>query len=101
MFALDQTLYRLRDVSGITGVRVSSHTLEHTVAKMTMELPGADAFKLKELMGHSSIQTTLNYLKDFQQREARRGLNPLDELGKRRRADDDGGGDYSRRRARR
>jgi integrase len=45
-----------------------------------MQQEDADVFKLKELMGHSSIQTTLIYLRDFKHRDARRGTNPLDRL---------------------
>jgi site-specific recombinase XerD len=80
---LDQLLYRLRDWAGaeqFEGIRVSAHTLRHTYARMTMELPGSDVFMLKEQMGHSAIATTLRYLKDFQQRTARRGPNAFDQM---------------------
>jgi hypothetical protein len=46
-----------------------------------MQLEGADVFKLKELMGHSAIATSMIYLRDYKQRDARKGtVNPLDKL---------------------
>lgn len=75
-----QVLYRLAEWAGIEDVQVASHNLRRTFAVMYMQQEDADVFKLKELMGHSSIQTTLIYLRDFKQKDARRGPNPLDRL---------------------
>jgi site-specific recombinase XerD len=70
---LDTILKWLRDESGVSGVRVSAHTFRHTFAVAYLSQPGADIFKLRHLMGHTSVSTTELYLRDFQAREARRG----------------------------
>jgi site-specific recombinase XerD len=77
---LNQMLYRLRDWAGIEDVEVSAHQTRRAFAVHYMSQEGADSFKLKELMGHSAIQTTMIYLRDFKHRDARRGPNPLDKL---------------------
>jgi site-specific recombinase XerD len=69
VFALDQTLYRLRDASGVTGVRVSAHTFRHTFA-VNFLANGGDIWALSRLMGHEHIQTTQVYLRDFHHRVA-------------------------------
>jgi site-specific recombinase XerD len=77
---LDQLLYRLRDRSGIAGVRCSAHTLRHTYAVRSIEA-GVDIYRLSRLMGHSSVATTEGYLKAFTSRAARRGgVSVLDNL---------------------
>jgi site-specific recombinase XerD len=75
-----QVMYRLAEWAGIEGVQVAAHNLRRTFAVMYMQQEDADVFKLKELMGHSAIATTMIYLRDFQQKDARRGVNPLDRL---------------------
>lgn len=77
---INQLLYRLRDWAGIEGVQVSAHQTRRAFAVAYMAQDGADVFKLKELLGHSTVQTTMIYLRDFKQRDARRGVNPLDTL---------------------
>src|SRR5579875_4429 len=57
--------------AGITGVRMSAHTFRHTFARMYLS-NGGDVYKLSRLMGHSEVQITETYLKDFQSREARK-----------------------------
>jgi site-specific recombinase XerD len=59
---------------------VSAHQTRRAFAVHYMSQEGADSFKLKELMGHSAIQTTMIYLRAFKHRDARRGPNPLDKL---------------------
>ncbi len=79
---LDQILYRLEEWSGaeeITGVRVSAHTFRHTFAVNFLK-GGGDIYTLSLLLGHTSVSTTQGYLKDFQQREARRGRSVLDQF---------------------
>lgn len=78
---LDSVLKWLRAESGVAGVRVSAHTFRHTFAVGYLQQPGADIYKLCKLMGHTSVATTQLYLKDFQQREARRGLSVADHFG--------------------
>jgi integrase/recombinase XerC len=77
---INQILYRLARVAGIDDIHISAHQLRRAFAVYYMRQDGADSFKLKELMGHSSIQTTLIYLRDFKQKDARRGTNPLNKL---------------------
>ena len=58
--------------AGIEGIRVSPHTLRHTFARIYLE-QGGDIYKLSLLMGHSDIDVTQEYLKDFRKRAARQG----------------------------
>lgn len=44
-----------------TGIDVSAHRLRHTFATLMLE-GGCDLFSLKEMMGHSRIETTMGYL---------------------------------------
>ena len=67
---VDQLLDDIKERTGITGVRVSAHTFRHTFARMYLE-QGGDVYKLSLLMGHSDIEVTQEYLKDFKKREAR------------------------------
>lgn len=69
---LDQVLYRLRDWAGLEGVEVRAHVFRHTFAVNYMRKVG-DIKRLSLLLGHSSVVVTENYLRDFQQREARKG----------------------------
>jgi site-specific recombinase XerD len=76
-----QVLYRLGRWADLPDdVEVAAHNLRRTFAVLYMQQEDADVFKLKELMGHASIQTTLIYLRDYKQHAARRGTNPLDRL---------------------
>jgi site-specific recombinase XerD len=70
---LDQVLYALRDEAGaehFRGVRVRAHVLRHTFA-VNYLANGGDLFRLSRLLGHSSVQTTAEYLKAFTSRQAR------------------------------
>lgn len=68
---LDQMLYRLRDAAGLEGAEIRAHVLRHTYAVNALRA-GIDIKRLSLLMGHSSVAVTERYLRDFQQREARR-----------------------------
>jgi integrase/recombinase XerD len=61
----------VKKASGIEGVRVSAHTFRHTFAKFYLER-GGEVFKLSREMGHSTVQITEIYLKDYRSSEARR-----------------------------
>jgi len=57
--------------AGVTGVRVSPHTMRHTFSKRYLK-SGGDLFKLSRELGHSSVQVTGNiYLGDFNSTDAR------------------------------
>jgi site-specific recombinase XerD len=77
---LDQMLYRLRDRAGgpeaFPGVRVSAHTFRHTFAVRSLER-GVDVYTLSRVLGHTSVTTTQEYLKDFSQRSARKAVGSL------------------------
>jgi site-specific recombinase XerD len=77
---INQMLYCLTEVAGIDDVQVSAHQTRRAFAVYFMEQENADVFKLKELLGHSAIATTMIYLRGFKQKEARRGVNPLDRM---------------------
>jgi site-specific recombinase XerD len=68
---LDQMLYRLRDAAGLEGTEVRAHVLRHTYAVRALRA-GMDIKRLSLLMGHSTVAVTERYVRDFQQREARR-----------------------------
>jgi site-specific recombinase XerD len=74
---LDRMLYRLRDRTGLQGVRVGAHVWRHTYA-VRFITAGGDIFRLARLMGHSSVVVTQGYLAAFDSREARRGFSVLD-----------------------
>lgn len=88
---VDQALDDIKGRSGIAGVRVSAHTFRHTFACMYLE-QGGEIYKLSKLMGHSSVDVTEEYLKNFNIRAARRGqekfspVQAFDLLGKRRKS---------------
>ena len=63
-------LIRIRDAADIEGVRVSAHTFRHTFACSLLE-QGGEIYSLSRLLGHTNIQITDVYLRDFQARQAR------------------------------
>jgi len=63
-------LQHLGETAGIEGVRVSPHTLRHSFAKAWLS-NGGELIKLSRVLGHTDIQTTQTYLKDFTARDAR------------------------------
>jgi len=77
-YGLDQMLYRLRDWAGIVGIRCSAHTFRHTFA-VSYLAAGGDIYKLSRLMGHSNVSTTEIYLRDYKDRDARKGPSVLDQ----------------------
>jgi hypothetical protein len=67
---VSQLVQRIGERAGITGMRISPHTFRHTFARGWLE-NGGEIFKLSRVLGHSEMQTTQIYLRDFQSREAR------------------------------
>ena len=58
---------RLREygqAAGITGIRVSPHTLRHTFAKKWI-LNGGDVFSLQKILRHSSMDMVRRYVNLF------------------------------------
>ena len=68
---------KAKDVAGIQK-KASVHTLRHCFATHLME-NGTDIFRIKEFMGHRSIQTTLRYI-HVRREHLRRAQSPLDTL---------------------
>ncbi len=60
--------------TGLDAIQVSPHVFRHTFAKMYLG-NGGDVFKLSRELGHSSVQITELYLKDFGSSEARKDHN--------------------------
>ncbi len=77
---VEQLLIDVKNRAGIEGVRVSAHTFRHTFARMYLE-QGGEIYKLSRLMGHSSVEITEEYLKDFKARAARREQEKFSPVG--------------------
>ncbi|MHB1390990.1 MAG: site-specific tyrosine recombinase/integron integrase [Thermoleophilia bacterium] len=56
-----QIIARIGKKAGISGVRVSPHTLRHTFATRYIS-NGGDPYSLQELLGHSDPKTTMVYV---------------------------------------
>ena len=59
--SVQQYLRRLARKAGFGEVKVTPHIFRHTAATHAAA-QGANAFILKEIMGHSSMQTTMRYV---------------------------------------
>lgn len=72
-------LYGLR--AGITGVRISPHTIRHTFATQYI-LNGGDAFSLQKILGHSSLDMVRVYVDMAGSNVAlqHRKYSPMDQL---------------------
>jgi len=77
---VEQLLIEVKRRAGIEGVRVSAHTFRHTFARMYLE-QGGEIYKLSRLMGHSSVEVTEEYLKDFKVRAARQEHDKFSPVG--------------------
>ncbi len=86
---IDRFLMGLKRELCINDVRVSAHTFRHTFARIYLE-NGGEIYKLSRLMGHSSVEVTEEYLKDFNLRAARQdhdrfsAVSSMDLLSKRK-----------------
>ncbi|MFC1894279.1 tyrosine-type recombinase/integrase [Chloroflexota bacterium] len=58
--SIQQYLKRLARKAGLNGIRCSPHVFRHTFATQSAAAD-ANVFALKDIMGHSSLQTTLKY----------------------------------------
>jgi site-specific recombinase XerD len=72
---------RLGQAAGITGVRLSPHTLRHTFATNYLR-NGGDVLSLQRIMGHKSVETLNIYIhlsgRDLV--EAHKGCSPADRM---------------------
>jgi integrase/recombinase XerD len=59
--SIQQYLRRLALKAGLGEVKVTPHIFRHTAATHAAA-QGTNAFILKEIMGHSSMQTTMKYV---------------------------------------
>ena len=72
--------WAIREAAKLAGVRknVNVHSLRHTFATHLLE-DGLDIISIKELMGHSRVETTLVYL-HVAQFDKKRKCSPIDNL---------------------
>lgn len=68
---LKSVISRIKHESGLDDIKVSAHVFRHTFSKMYLER-GGELFKLSRELGHSSVQITEIYLKDFGSTQARK-----------------------------
>lgn len=71
---LGQVINRLSEWAEIEGVRASAHTFRHTFSVNFMLNNNNDIYQLSKLLGHTSVKVTENYLKSWQQKQARKGV---------------------------
>jgi len=64
-------LKRIQRAAGLTDIKLSAHVFRHTFAKMYLAR-GGEVFKLSREMGHSQVQVTEVYPRDFNSTEARK-----------------------------
>lgn len=80
-YGLRGMVIRRGQEGGITGVRLSPHTLRHTMAVSYLRA-GGDVFSLQKLLGHSDLSMTRKYAELSEQDvlEKHRRFSPMDAL---------------------
>jgi len=59
--SIQQTIKRIAQKAGLSGIKCHAHLFRHTFATMFLA-KGGDVMVLKEILGHESIQTTQKYV---------------------------------------
>jgi len=79
--SVQQRMRRLAKEAGLDGTRVSPHVFRHTFATQAFA-GGANPFAVKEILGHSSLATTLKYthLKTSDIKKQHSRFSPVDAL---------------------
>jgi integrase/recombinase XerD len=67
------------NATGLQTWRLSAHTFRHSFARIWLE-HGGELYSLSRLLGHSSVQVTEVYLREFQSRQARAHHNEFSPL---------------------
>lgn len=76
--SIQRVFKRAKEKAGIRKP-ATPHTLRHSFATHFLE-DGGDIFRLKELLGHSSLKTTLTYV-HLQHVNLKKVVSPLDRMG--------------------
>jgi site-specific recombinase XerD len=78
---IENIMLRYGEKTGISGVRISPHTLRHTAAVNFLR-NGGDVFSLQRLLGHTSLEMTRHYceLADIDVKRAHLTASPVDNL---------------------
>lgn len=82
LIGIQEIIKRIQHRSGLDDIKFSPHVFRHTFAKMYLQR-GGDLFKLSREMGHSGVEITKEYLKDFNSTEARKDhtlFSPISDL---------------------
>lgn len=76
-----QIIKKAGEVAGITGVRVSPHTLRHTFAVSFLR-SGGNVFELQQLLGHTDLTVSRRYvaLAEADLAQAHRAASPADRM---------------------
>ena len=80
MYGVQALMRRIKSECGFDGMKVSPHVFRHTFAKLYLQR-GGEVFKLSREMGHSEVQVTETYLKDFNSTQARMEHSDFSPIG--------------------
>jgi len=78
--AIGHMVTQCMKVAGFTNMGYSAHTLRHSFATHLLD-QGVDIHSIKELLGHTNLETTMIYL-HLQQSKRASLISPLDAVMK-------------------